>query len=491
FKGFRFGTPALSDTLTGKLRNLGRYNGLNVHEDYFDEAMHRLRTQYLSIPLETVLHPVSTEVQKVVREEQVAADRALEQIEDVKELVKQVDETVDQLKAKSKSQREKPVLAVDIPVPSEEIAGGTDTVSKNESVKQKRATRLKTQESPVPREVTERPSPSSNFNFRLVGGVAGGLLIIGFLIWGTAKLLGNSPPVTPELTGTLQVNMALSSQPTTTITSQPSATIAFQSEPTNTISSTEITISATATALGIGSTLTGNDGMTLLYVPAGEFTMGNNNDGVAEKPAHTVYLDAFWIDKTEVTNRMYYLCVMEGTCKEPTAKNSVKRYNYYGNSVYDNYPVIYIGRNMSKTYCEWVGRRLPTEAEWEKAARGTDERTYPWGNSLPNDHLLNTSIEDVTEVGKYPDGASPYGVLDMAGNVWEWVADWYSDKYYASSPDSNPLGPNSGQYRVLRGGSFPYHLMLDPGVASTIRYQINPTSVNANIGFRCAMDTNP
>jgi hypothetical protein len=266
FKGFQFRDPAVAEMLTGKLKNLSRYNGLNVHEDYFDEAMYRLRTQYLNIPLNTVLHPVSIEVQKVVREEQLAADRALEQIEDVKERVRYVEEKPNQ------SKRKVPVLAG--------------------------------------REVTE--SPNSSYDYRLIGGIAGGLLILGFLIWGASKL-----------------------------------------------------------SLGIGSTITGKDGMTLLYVPAGEFTMGSDRGRPDEKPVHKVILDAFWIDQTEVTNKMYALCVDAAVCEEPTDTSSSTHSSYYGNAEYDNYPVIYVDWNMAKTYCEWADRRLPTEAEWEKVARGT------------------------------------------------------------------------------------------------------------------------
>lgn len=242
-----------------------------------------------------------------------------------------------------------------------------------------------------------------------------------------------------------------------------------------------------ASTLGIGSTMVGKDGMILLYVPSGEFTMGSDNGESDEEPVHTVFLDTFWIDKTEVTVHMYYLCVQAGVCKEPTSKKSSTRSSYYGNVEFDNYPVIYVDWDMAKTYCEWVGRRLPTEAEWEKAARGENAFTYPWGDDPPNNNLLNynNAVGDTSEVGKYPNGVSPYGALDMAGNVWEWVNDWYSDAYYSNSPPSNPLrpGPDSGQHRVFRGGSWNYDYYF---VRSAVRGLSVPSVTFDDFGFRCS-----
>ncbi|MEW5939212.1 MAG: SUMF1/EgtB/PvdO family nonheme iron enzyme [Chloroflexota bacterium] len=227
------------------------------------------------------------------------------------------------------------------------------------------------------------------------------------------------------------------------------------------------------------------DGMTPVYIPAGEFSMGSTDGSDDEKPVHAVYLDGYWMDKTEVTNAMYKKCEDAGRCDPPAYSKSSTRESYYGNSRYDDYPVIYISWNNANAYCQWAGRRLPTEAEWEKAARGSDGRTYPWGNGDPSATLLNFSgnVGDTTEVGSYPSGASYYGLLDMAGNVWEWVADWFDADYYSSAPTSNPQGPSSGEQRVLRGGSW---VGVGDLARSSFRLGDSPDVIYLNIGFRCA-----
>jgi len=248
-----------------------------------------------------------------------------------------------------------------------------------------------------------------------------------------------------------------------------------------------------STPIPAATMISPKDGMTLMYVPAGNFLMGSaNSDPYAqanEMPQHTVYLDAFWIDQTDVTNAMYAKCVSASACPQPTKLRSYTHSSYYGNSQFDNYPVIYVTWDDATAYCKWAVRRLPTEAEWEKAARGTDGRIYPWGNEPPNSNLLNynNNVGDTTKVGKYPNGTSPYGVLDMEGEVWQWVADWYDSDYYANSPSSNPLGPSSGQYRVQRGGSWYIGENLDDYVVrSAYRFRDDSTS-SSIIGFRCAM----
>lgn len=224
-------------------------------------------------------------------------------------------------------------------------------------------------------------------------------------------------------------------------------------------------------------------------VPAGAFSMGSDSGSADEKPIHSVTLDAYYIDKYEVTNAAYKRCVDAGVCNPPKQSSSYTRDAYYSTPEFDEYPVIYVDWNMANAYCEWRGDRLPTEAEWEKAARGLDGRTYPWGENIDCDKAnYGSCVGDTTEVGSYLDGVSPYGLHDMAGNVWEWVADWYDSDYYSNSPSSNPLGPSSGQYRVLRGGSW---VSVDNLVCSADRSGGAPDDVYNVVGFRCARGTSP
>jgi formylglycine-generating enzyme required for sulfatase activity len=217
----------------------------------------------------------------------------------------------------------------------------------------------------------------------------------------------------------------------------------------------------------------------MVYVPAGTFTMGSRSN--YKEPAHEVYLDAFWIDQAEVTNARYRLCVDEGVCLPPSYSNSATRDKYYGNPEFDDYPVMGVTWFGAQTYCEWANKRLPTEAEWEKAARGTDERLYPWGDNIDCSRLnCCQCVGDTTRVGSYPSGASPYGCLDMAGNVREWVADWLDRDYYGRSPRENPQGPDSGTYRVVRGGSW---RQVDFFALTVDRDGARPGQVGS---FRCA-----
>jgi len=248
-----------------------------------------------------------------------------------------------------------------------------------------------------------------------------------------------------------------------------------------------------------------NDGMTQLHVPEGTFHRGGldifaEND---EVPPRQVGINSFWIDQVEVTNGMYGLCVASGSCEPPVKTNSDNRADYFRNPEFKDYPVVYVTWREARIYCEWAGRRLPTEAEWERAARGDDMRTYPWGDEPPTAEFanLNNDLGDTSRVGSYAAGASPFGALDMAGNIWEWVADYYDVAYYVEAPDVNPTGPADriGKYsRVIRGGSFQdppvnlrisnrgYELGPNPSVLPIDPAYYGRSSVK--IGFRCAAD---
>jgi serine/threonine-protein kinase len=222
------------------------------------------------------------------------------------------------------------------------------------------------------------------------------------------------------------------------------------------------------------------DNMEMAFIPAGEFEMGNEGGDGDEDPVHTVYLDAYWIDKYEVTNAQYDLCVQSGECELP------------GCSDRDNLPVVCVDWYDAQAYCTWAGARLPSEAEWEKAARGDLEgQLYPWGDEDPNCILGaengaqfrgSDCGDQLVEVGSYaPNG---FGLFDMAGNVWEWVADWYDSNYYILSPTENPPGPEDGGARVLRGGSWLNH---EGRLRVSERYSSYPDNpVNYYFGFRCA-----
>jgi len=301
---------------------------------------------------------------------------------------------------------------------------------------------------------------------------------------------------------------------------------------------------------GVGSAILGQDGAILMFVPAGEFTMGGAQALIEQmkdtfarekapldwltikptpsdsEPAHRVYLDAFWIDQTEVSIGQYKKCVEAGRCLEVAPQkgwNADRYWPIYNDPAFENHPVAYVNWEMADTYCKWAGRRLPTEAEWEKAARGTDGRMFPWGNfhtleqsgnlplgcgdstvdatspyGAPNMDLPSCSpriytypeFVETVEVDKYPEGASPYGVLNMGGNLSEWVADWYAAAYYSISPASNPKGPETGTAHAIRGANFMSNAN-NGELFITLRgqgYLEEMKNYWSSLGFRCASD---
>lgn len=332
-------------------------------------------------------------------------------------------------------------------------------------------------------------------------------------------ILSACSPQNPEPTVTLAPEFTLS--PTATITEAPTntpetienstPTPTETPEPTDTPALPTETLVPTLTeteSLKLGSTrISEVDQMVQVFVPAGEFIMGSTDieakvtiDGgraYPEIPVNTVYLDGFWIDKYEVTNSQYAMCLDAGVCQPLHLNSSETRKEYFGNPEYSNYPVIWVTWYMARTYCEWAGRRLPSEAEWEKAARGTDGRKYPWGNEpvsgeranfcdvncprTTTNPIFDDGYADTSPVGSYPAGASPYGAMDMAGNVWEWNSSLIGDYPYDANDGREDLdvygerawrsGPWSNGYWWLR---------------SAVRYRSAPFYWNVNLGLRCA-----
>jgi formylglycine-generating enzyme required for sulfatase activity len=225
--------------------------------------------------------------------------------------------------------------------------------------------------------------------------------------------------------------------------------------------------------------------VVMLLVPAGEFIMGSEEGEADEKPAHRVYVEAFYIDKYEVTNALYAICVEEGVCRAPERIGETYTSSlYYGDPAYDQYPVDNINWLMADTYCQWRGARLPTEAEWEKAARGADGRTYPWGEGIDCTRAnYRGCVGHPVEVGSYESGKSIYGVYDMAGNVWEWVGTMHQNYPYVEGFNTQITWFEN---RVLRGGSW-----YDPEefLRAANRTNLHPW-LDYNyyiIGFRCAL----
>ncbi len=274
--------------------------------------------------------------------------------------------------------------------------------------------------------------------------------------------------------------------PTPTMTLTPTSTPTFTPTSTPTLTPTP-TVTPTPTITPWPTEIT-QKGAKMALIPAGTFMMGSNKGDANEKPVHAVTLDAFYMDIYEVTNALYQACQTAGACPPPDDLSSIVRSSYYENPQFANYPVVYVPWSRAVTYCKWRGARLPTEAEWEYAARGPDATyIYPWGDKIDKTYANYASrmagISDTSAVGSYEKGKSPFGMYDMVGNVWEWVADFYDSGYYATLGKNtfNPQGPKIGFSHVLRGGSFGD---FDYQVRSTYRYALDSRA--DTVGFRCA-----
>ncbi len=323
--------------------------------------------------------------------------------------------------------------------------------------------------SSAPKPVADQSSQTRNIGIG-IGALL--LLIVGFF---GARMMGGK-----------------SAQTLPTDTPLPAATnteaIIVPTETMIPVSQTPTEVRSTPSVTAVPEELTDATGVVMRLIPAGEFVQGGSGEP-DESPAHNVYLDAFYMDTYEVTNQQYSACLADGACPSPKSNASLRNANYFGNPQFDQYPVINVNWEMAKAYCEWRGAELPTEAQWEKSARGTDGRVYPWGNDISCSNAnYGGCVKDIAMVGSNPSGKSVYGVYDLAGNVWEWVSDWYSADYYSGMPAENPVGPGGGEMKVMRGGSWSD---LASSARSSNRYGNDPKLFGDSVGFRCARAVTP
>ncbi len=266
------------------------------------------------------------------------------------------------------------------------------------------------------------------------------------------------------------------SQPITAV--PPTATlvpVAIQAAPTATL----VPVALAGPEMKVGSTYPYVDGTLLVAVPGGPFTMGR---GGQDNPQHTVNVGDFWIYSTKVTNQQYAFCVGLGQCTPPDLQDN----QGYNDPSRSNFPVVGVKWAQAQAYCTFVHGTLPTEAQWEKTARGPNGNIYPWGNNAPICDVLNFNncVGKTTTVIKYPQGASYYSALDMEGNTFEWVADWYDPLYYKNGPAQDPLGPDSGLARSVRSASYKAN---SDQVQAAVRFKLNPGEHHRDLGFRCVV----
>jgi formylglycine-generating enzyme required for sulfatase activity len=291
-------------------------------------------------------------------------------------------------------------------------------------------------------------------------------------VWGGGNSYVIATPVIPTIT--LQSSgVVVPETPTLTPTVTPAPTENLPT-PTATI------VTLPGPVMELDSTFLYADGSMLVAIPEGVFMMGGAGK---DNFPHYVSLSSYWIYRTEVTKGQYDRCVQAGKCSMPDVNDDV----YYGDPLWVNDPVVGVNYDQAAAYCKWVNASLPTEAQWEKAARGPDGDRYPWGDLPPTCDKLNFNfcVGQTTEVTKRMQGKSYYGVLDMSGNVFEWVSDWYNEDYFPNSPHENPNGPEEGEKRVVRSSSF----KSGPDAAQTfIRSALLPQEHRDDVGFRCVVN---
>ncbi len=319
-----------------------------------------------------------------------------------------------------------------------------------------------------------------------LSGLVSFLALIALMVWVARGILFEPPqPTHSDNTPVIQLTSdgTVFDDPNQTVPAPSDPVTVTAPAPTDTVDvEVEVMLTSTVELPAAGSELTNTvDNAVMVFIPAGSFLMGNEGERAYEDegPVHTVTLDAYWIYKYEVTQDQYLLCLQIGPCEG-------KFEHYLG----DDLPAVNIDWYAAQTYCEWADGRLPTEAEWEKAARGQDARLYPWGDDPPSCSRANyMGCQGSTlPVGSLPSGGSPYGVMDLAGNVWEWVADWYGPDYYTHSPTNNPQGAVFADDRVQRGGSW----NDDPDIMRITNRYHNPPDVSSNNdGFRCVVPYAP
>lgn len=291
------------------------------------------------------------------------------------------------------------------------------------------------------------------------------------------KIVPNLPP-TPSLQETATLPL-----PAVSTQTQPESN---QETPTVEIVENQVEIKPES-----GSDLTWSDYSSFVYIPSGEFEIGKNSyTPIDHSPVHKVSLSGFWIQQAEVTNQQYAQCVDEGKCSVPIQEPDVPY--WYEDPYNANHPVVGVTWFQAREYCSYIQSRLPTEAEWEAAARGGNSKIFPWGGDKPNCNYLIFSgclqPAEPYDIGSFINGISDFGLLDMAGNVFEWVEDWYDAGYYSSAPYDNPTGPLDGRKKVYRGGS--YKSAADE-ITSYLRFSKEPEKQAPDIGFRCVLADEP